>query len=341
MLSTPRSFHPSRLRRWIAASALRPLPPGRIFRVQAHRFTVAQVLTRAFYAFLLYLAVSQLDNNLPPLLAHPPTTPLWPILWLRWTPVYLGSRLLMAFYLLTNVLGVFTASWRASRLLTFLGLLEFVAFRNSFGKIGHSLHLPLLVAGAFVLLPAGWERSAPAVSRRVRQETLLVFWLAQAGVLLSYSMSGVAKCAAAAYQLLAGQPSAFGPGGLGAIIAQRLLQTHSSSLLGTWIIRHPYLTWPALPLAIYLELFAFLVAFRPSLGRFWAALLIVFHVGTYLTMTITFPPSCFLLAVFFFPSPFEPEQNRPWQNRLLDMPVIPGLYKLRQTTRRMRGVYTR
>lgn len=335
-------LHASRLRRYLASPSRRPTPPGRVFHAQARRFTVAQILTRAFYAFLLYLAISQLDGNLPPLLEHAPASPLWPIAWLRWTPPAAAApRVLMAFYLATNVLGAFTVSWRASRVLTFLGLLEFVAYKNSFGKIGHSLHLPLLVAGAFALLPDGWDRPAPQVGRRTRQETLLVFWLAQAGVLMSYTMSGVAKLSAGLYQLFAGQPNAFSPGGLSAIIAQRLLQTHSSTLLGTWIVHHPYLTWPALPAAIYLELFAFLVAFRPSLGRPWAALLVLFHVGTYLTMTISFPQSCFLLVIFFFPSPFESDRTRSWQQRLLDIPVISGLYRFLQTTRRLGGVYTR
>ena len=340
-VAATRRFHPSRLRRWLAASPS-PAPASvvGVFRAQARRFTVAQILIHAFYAFLLYLAISQF-TDLPELLERTANAPLWPIVWLKKVGPVAGPRLLLAFYLATNILGAFTVSWRASRVLTFLGLLEYVALKNSFGKIGHSLHLPLIVAGVFILLPAGWDRPAPQVPRRPRQETLLVFWLAQAAVLLSYTMSGVGKLAAAVYQLLSGETNAFSPGGLGAHVAQRLVQTHSTSFFGAWIIHHPYLTWPALPAAIYLELFAFLVAFRPSLGRPWAALLILFHVGTYFTMTITFPQSCFLLALLFFPSPFEPETVSAWQTRLLDVPCLHILNKFRQTTRRMRGVYTR
>ena len=339
-MANSRRFHPSRFRRWLAASPSPAPPADGTFRAQARRFTVAQVLTRAFYAFLLYLAVSQF-TELPELLERTANAPLWPVVWLRKAGPVAGPRLLLAFYLATNISGAFTASWRASRVLTFLGLLEYVALKNSFGKIGHSLHLPLIVAGVFVLLPSGWDRPAPQASRRCRQETLLVFWLAQAAVLLSYTMSGVAKVAAALWQLLTGQPNAFAPGGLSAFVAQRLLQTHSTSFFGAWIIHHPFLTWPALPAAIYLELFAFLVAFRPLLARPWAALLIILHVGTYFTMTITFPQSCFLLALLFFPSPFEPETVSSWQTRFLAVPCLRNLNKLWQTTRRRRGVYTR
>ena len=332
-------FHPSRLRHWLAGAPPAGLARagGGVFLAQARRFTVAQTLTRAFYAFLLYFAISQF-TELPPLLDRVASAPLWPIAWLRWAGPASGPRTLLAFYLATNILGVFTAPWRAGRVLTFLGLLEYVAFKESFGKIGHSLHLPLLVAGVFILLPADWEWPAPRTNRRRRQETLLVFWLAQAVVLLSYTMSGAAKLAVAVFQLVTGQPNAFFPGGFSAIVAQRLLETHSTSLLGPWVIHHPILTWPALPAAICLEFFAFLAAFRPSLGRPVAALLILFHVGTYLTLTISFPQSCFLLAILFFPSPFEPDAFWSWQNRLLDLPFARNLYKTWQAARRTRHV---
>lgn len=341
---TLRRFHFSRVRHWLAGSpppAGLPRCGGSVFRAQARRFTVAQTLVHAFYAFLLYLAVSQLTDNLPFTFNHVPPAPLWPVLWLGHATKDFGPRLILAFYLATNILGAFTPAWRASRLLTFLGLLEFVAYKNSFGKIGHSLHLPLLVAGVFVLLPEGWHLPAERVRRPRRQETLLVFWLAQAAILLSYTMSGVAKLAAACYQLFTGQPHAFGPGGLGAFIAERLIQTHSSSYLGAWIVRHPFLTWPALPAAIYLETFAFLVAFRPSLARPWAATLVLFHVGTYFTMTIIFPQNCLLLALFFFPSPFEPEPVHPWQVRIFDVPLFRNLYKIWQTMQTRRSVSIR
>ncbi len=158
---------------------------------------------------------------------------------------------------------------------------------------------------------------------------------------MSYTMSGTGKLAAAVWQLVTGQPSAFAPGGLSAIVAQRLLETHSTSFFGPWIIHHPFLTWPALPAAIFVELFALLAAFRPLLARPLAALLILLHVGTYLTMTITFPQSCFLLALLFFPSPFEPETVSSWQTRLFALPCLRNLNKLWQTTRQSRGVYTR
>jgi hypothetical protein len=207
-----------------------------------------------------------------------------------------------------------------------VGILEFVALKNSTGKIGHSLHLLVLVAGLLIFLPPAWDGAPQKTRRAARQATLLVFWACQAAILLAYTMSGLGKLGGAFYQIAAGQPSAFSPGALGALVAQRLVQTHSESVLGAWIIRHPYLTWPMMPSALYLELFSFWVAFRPALHRGWAALLILFHAGTFLTMTITFPQNCLLLALFFFPTPFQPVTLAWWQLGI-SMPLFGDLVR--------------
>ena len=154
-----------------------------------------------------------------------------------------------------------------------------------------------------------------------------------AAVLLTYTMSGLGKLGGALYQLAPAQPNAFAPGALGAHIAQRLLQTDSHSLLGAWIIDHPWLTWPAMPFAVYLELFSFWIAFRPALSRPWSAILVIFHVGNYFTLTIAFPPSCFLLALFFFRSPFDPGKTS-WRELLLGVPLFGGMLKFLESGRR-------
>ena len=195
------------------------------------------------------------------------------------------------------------------------------------------MHLPVLLSMVFVLLPRGWAHPAPRTGRALRQGTLLVFWTAGAVVLLSYTMSGVGKLGGALYQLARLQPNAFAPGALGAHIAQRLLQTDSQSLLGAWIIEHPWLTWPAMPFAVYLELFSVLVAFRPEWSRPWAVALVIFHIGNYFTMTIAFPPSCFLLALFFFRPPFDPGRVG-WRRAVFGVPLFGDVLYFVQSARR-------
>ena len=326
-------FHPSRLRKFFAGRSHLPAAGPHVFQEQARRFDTAQTLIRGLYAFLLFLAITQF-TELGNFINRPAYAPLWPVDWLRWTGVGTDNRLLLFFYVATNLIGPFVPEWRLARLAVFLGLLEYVALKNSYGKIGHSMHLPLLVAGLLVLLPRGWHRASETVGRRLRQTTLLVFWLVQAAVLMSYTMSGAAKFGAAVWQAAHLQPNSFLPGALGAFIAERLLETHSASFLGAWIIRHPLLTWPLMPVTIFVEFFAFWAAFRPALARGWAAVLVMFHAGTFFTMTITFPPSCFLLAILFFASPFEPDNLR-WQNVALELPLVGDLWKKWQSRKRL------
>ncbi len=317
-----------RTRRLLAGGppfGLDAVPPGETLREHTRRFTLSQALVHAFYAFLLYLAIAQM-TEIPVYAERSAFHPLWPVGWLRYGDPTNPIRALFVFFLTTTILAAALPGWRTVRALAFVGLLEYVALKNSYGKIGHSMHLPLVTAMLLVFLPHGWERPAPRTDRALRQRTLLVFWMCGAAVLLSYTMSGLGKLGGALYQLARLEPNAFAPGALGAHIAQRLLQTDSHSLLGAWIIDHPWLTWPAMPFAVYLELFSFVVAFRPGLSRPWAAVLIIFHIGNYFTLTIAFPPSCFLLALFFFRSPFEPDKT-PWRKLLFDVPLLGGMLK--------------
>ncbi len=331
-----RSRPSTRLRRFFAGSSLGGDRPGRLlihlpsqagetlFARQARQFTTAQGIVRGFYGFVLYYAVVQCAEfaNLPGRINF---VPLWPLTWMPPGPAARSPAIVavLAFYALTSVPGVFFVRARWARLGVFLGLLEYVALRNSFGKIGHGAHLLVLAALVLVLLPPGWDRPPALATRRVRQETLLVLWLCQAALLLTYTMSGLDKLGGALYQIAAGQQSAFSPGALGAHVAKRLVQTHSQSPLGGWIIGHPYLTWPLMPGALYLELFAFWVAFRPGLQRPWALALILFHVGTIFTLTITFPVACLLLALFFFHSPFAPAAVS-WRGVATSLPLLGG-----------------
>ena len=325
----------ARLRRHFAGpafgggpSAAANPPEEGVFARQARQFTTAQVIVRCFYGFVLYYAVAECAE-FPNLLSRMNFRPLWPIAWIA---LLQGSRApaiagVVAFYALACVAGAFFASYRAVRVLVFVGMLEYFSFRNSFGKIGHGTHLFVSLSLVLVFLPRDWHRRAAIASRHTRQETLLVFWACQAAVLLSYTMSGFDKLMGALYQMATGQTSAFSPGALGAHIANRLVQTHSHSLLGSFIIEHPYLTWPLMPLPIYLEFFAFWMAFRPALQRWWALALILFHVGTIFTLTITFPVACLLLALFFAQSPFAPATTR-WRELAAGVPVFGQLLRL-------------
>ena len=104
-------------------------------------------------------------------------------------------------------------------------------------------------------------------------------------------------------------------------IVDQLLRTNSTSLLGPFFIEHPFLGWPLNLGAVYLELFAFVSVFRFSLHRFWGVTLILFHLGTYLMMKVSFHINILLLGLFFVYSPFALPRNS-WRVILYDLPLV-------------------
>jgi hypothetical protein len=294
-----------------------------IFNAQTAAFGRTRLLVRCYYVMMFFYALTLLPDWTALSERNSPAA-LWPVAWLHSVNLRTGIAAIMALYLSGALAAAILPGQRWARAAAFLGIFEFVAFNNSYGKIGHAMHTWVITAGLLIFLPALDADGQPA-SRAKRQQFLTIFWACQALVLLLYSMSGLGKVAGAVYQLSAGQTSAFAPGALAAIIANRLTETNSKSLLGPWLIEHPLAGWPMLWGDIYLQLFSFIIAFRPSLHRIWALALIVFHIASYLLLTINFAPSALLLALLFFNSPFRREYAS-WHDCLTGLPLFGRLF---------------
>jgi hypothetical protein len=272
----------------------------------------------------LYFALALLPDWTG-LLGRTQPVPLWPVAWLTLVPLRAGIAAILVLYLLGTLAAAILPSQRWTRVLAFVGLFEWWAFNNSYGKIGHSMHLWLLVSGVLIFLP---NMSGASTMRTRRQKFLLIFFGCQAIIMLTYSMAGLGKVLCAVYQLCAGQNNAFMPGALASIVAERLLETNSQSLLGPWLINHPIAGWPLMWGDIYLQFFALFAVFRPSLHRAWGLGLIVFHVAAFLLLTISFPQNALLLALFFVNSPFR-RKKEGWRQTLSDLPLFGRLFPQR------------
>jgi predicted DCC family thiol-disulfide oxidoreductase YuxK len=260
-------------------------------------------------------------NFIPALRDYPnlQLDPLWPLFWTRWTGQEWGIRLALTAFLFGSLAAAFKPDWRWNRVLAFLGCLLGMALDNSFGKINNHLHLWTFAAFLLIFLPR--EKEA-AQSVEGREAALRIFWGTQAFILLTYSMSGVAKLLGALVQMARGDAYwLFSPEALSRQVAERLLMTQEKSLLGAWIIAHPFWGWPALLAAVYLEVFSLAAAFRPSWHRPWALALVGMHVGIFLAMNVGFPHSILLLSLFFFASPFA-GHSFPFKQRLRDLPWL-------------------
>jgi hypothetical protein len=297
--------------------------PGDLFRGQSRAFIHAYWMIKIYYGVLLFFPVASLPDW-PGLLARATLNPLWPVAWLRLVDLRSGVLAILIFYLSGAFLGAIFPGQRWARALTFLGVFEFYAFENSFGKINHSMHLWVLTAFIFIFLPH-LER-ANQTPRSLRQRFLIIFWGCQAILLLAYTMSGLGKLVGGFYQIFAGQIHIFLPGAFSMVVAERLQQTASASLLGPWLIAHPLAGWPFMLADLYLQFFSFWAAFRPALHRFWAIALILFHIGSYLFLAINFAPMALLVAILLLNSPFV-RPTDGWREALCDLPLFGILFR--------------
>jgi hypothetical protein len=292
------------------------------FQNQTAAFLTSTVLVRAYYYLLLFFAVLLLPSW-NEFTGYQAIAPLWPIFWIKYFDLKISAYFTLMFYLFGALTGAFFPEKRWARLLAFIGIFQFTSFTNSFGKIGHSNHTWILTSFILIFLPDLWQIKSP--SRQIKQRFLIVFAACQGVILLTYTMSGLGKVLGLFYQIFIGQTSALSPNALPLIIADRLLETHSTSLLGPWLIQHSLIAWPGMILVIYLQFFSFCVLFRPIIHKVWAMALIVFHLGCFFALTIDFPQNILILSLFFLHSPFN--QTRPSSRQVFaQLPLIGDIF---------------
>jgi hypothetical protein len=184
----------------------------------------------------------------------------------------------------------------------------------------------LWVLTAFILIFLPDIDRANESQRGMRQRFLIIFWGCQAILLLAYSMSGLGKLLGGFYQLFIGQSHIFLPVAFSMVVAERLEQTASVSMLGPWLMAHPLAGWPFMIADLYLQFFSFWAAFSPALHRFWAVALILFHIASYLFLGINFAPMALLVAILLLNSPFV-RATDSWRQTLRDLPLFGILFR--------------
>ncbi len=286
---------------------------------QRRSFEKAAVIVRAFYAVGIYWTVSA-TNQWPGYRQLTQAHPQWPARWwFDWFAVRTSVDIIYCAYLGTAILVLLMPQKRLLRAVYAISLLEYMAFVNGFDKINHDMHGWLFVSFVLILLPGGsWRERRSLVDR---QFFLTVFWAAQTVVLFFYTLTGLWKINFAIRSAVVGHNSAFNFSGFSYIVANRLLQSPSKTVLGNYFSRTELLGWALFLGTMYLESASLIIAFRPRLQRIWGASLIFFHLGTQLAMGFTFGPNIVLVGLLFVCSPFAPARIDV-RATFLDLPVI-------------------
>ena len=134
-------------------------------------------------------------------------------------------------------------------------------------------------------------------------------------------MSGLGKIYEGVTQFLQGETSIFSLDAAALQISSLLYTMQETTVLGPFLVEHPLLGWLSLVGVIYLQFFAILIVFRPSLHRVWALGLILFHFGTYLAMRAIFVAPIAMIAIFLLASPFY-QGGGGWRKTFFDVPLF-------------------
>lgn len=254
--------------------------------------------------FYLFAAYEMTAGPLSRTYRGEPTEPLWPVALLADTVGvdWLGNALVMS--LLPTALGLLAVAlpgFFAVRVGVFLYLLVTVAFQNSFGAENHASHFFVYVSFAFLFLPRAVGRHPPMV-RRDAMSTIAVFWLAQAILLLSYSLAGFWKVWVSGAELLV-------PDSFSRVLLERMFSDSKEvPVLLPFVVSHTYVGWPLFLSLIYVQCVSLFALFRPHLHRSLGIALILFHFGTVWLMNITFDYRIVFIGLFFVFSPLAPER---------------------------------
>lgn len=288
---------------------------------------MAARLVPFLYYFMFFIAFSKLEG-LNHLIAHPQKLyPRFPIFWAEGVSYAAVVSIVFVTFVFTSLIGSFFYKNFTARLLAFLGILQFHAYNSSFGVPNHQWDIWLWVTFIFIFFPNVWKET---LSNERRKKFLIVFWVAQAFVLMTYTMSGIGKLLGSYDAIRAGQAHAFSQDAAALHISSLLLSMQETTIFGPAIVKNPILGWFPFIAVIYLQFFSFFIAFKPKLHRLWSLGLVLFHIGTYLSMRAIFVSPVAILMILFFSSPFQNQKN-PWQQIFLDLPIFGGTIKMLQT----------
>lgn len=270
------------------------------------KYLTARLLLHIFYfiqftvAYQAFTFNSQLPNWIELVESENMFIPLWPVQWVSLLNYELASKIILIGFLVTSFLGMlFWAKSQFIRVLSFLGILFYLAFISSFGKIDHYLHL-MLVANLFLIfLPKTCNSTID------KPYFLKVFWFIQLFILITYSISGFFKFFGIADQLVRGQTSALSPTALGQNVAKSLFHTNRPTFFSEYILNEPgYFLSFVLICGFLIEVAAVFFAFLPRFHRIIGALLIMLHLGIVLTVGADFLYQILVVGIFFLNSPF-------------------------------------
>jgi len=266
------------------------------------------IIIRLFYGVLFYVMFRE-AQEIDSLVSKTISEPLWPIIWIdSFEFAHVVYFLVYGTVLCLSLAMIFTENWKV-----FIIFFQYAAIINSFGKISHIYHHLLIPLFGFIFVPSGDSKNKLRASVFFASTTLFL--------LFAYTISGWWKLKTGIKQAMIGEDSIFSINSLSNHMARVFIETNESSVIGEWLIYNPIYGSILMLLALYIELCAIFILFRPDLHRFWGLSIAFMHLGIMTTMKINFPHSIIALSVLLIASPFA-QDKFSLKNIIFQLPLF-------------------
>ena len=272
-------------------------------------------LTRVYYLIAAYVIV---NGRFHPLHNTAPTDNLWPVALVKeLSGGYVLSNLTATIAFGASavaLLAVFFPRMLIWRLGVFVYFFYNDALLNSFGFPGYAERIYVFISFALLFLPPNYNFKEKLSYRNVLA-CLAVFWLTQALLLITYSISGFWKVRDSGMEV-------FATDGMTRILISRALSdTLDIPLFLPVIAPHLGLTHLMQLAIIYVQLSAIFALFRPHLHRPFGVILVLFHFGTDWILNVRFPANILVVGLFLILSPTAPRRFS-FMGFVLSLPVL-------------------
>lgn len=259
-------------------------------------------LTRVYYLIAAFVIV---NGRFDPLQNATPTDNLWPVaLDMELTGGYILRNLTTTVAFVASavaLMAVFFPRMLIWKLGVFIYFFYIDALSNSFGFPGYAARIYVFISFALLFLPSSYSLKIKLSYKNILA-SLAVFWLTQALLLFTYSISGFWKVRDSGMEIFAAD------GMTRILIARALSDTLDIPLLLPVVAPHFILTHLMQLTVIYVQLSAIFALFRPHLHRPFGVILVLFHFGTDWILNVRFTANILVVGLFLVLSPTAPRR---------------------------------
>lgn len=208
---------------------------------------------------------------------------------------------------------------RLLRVLFFVFFFLIGSLNNSFGKISHGLHLSLMLAFFFALIPS-------SKTSDYKIKSIVMFATAQFFLLMAYSLTGFWKLFWGVIEFFTKEVSLFSSLSLRNTLIYQF-EVAKPTAVGTLFLEHYTLGYLFYLVAVSIELFALLVFFKANMHKIWGVLILSLHIGIELIVGVSSFAIFYTVCLLLVMSPFAMQTSL--KQTLLSFPLVSQIYWLK------------